>query len=67
MNWQDSVTIFLKSQRLLNKTLAYKLGMSEATLSRKLRKKRGWTVDELINIGKAFNIRLEDLLNYGRN
>ena len=62
MTWQDNVNEFIKNSNMLQRELAKELGITEPSISRKLRKERKWSVDDLIKISKMFGVSIDELI-----
>lgn len=52
----------LWDKRIRNKQLAAHLGISESTLSKKIRGDRPWTLDEVLSTAEFLDVPLTDLL-----
>ena len=60
--WQKKVNEKLKSYNYNQKEMADIIGITEASISRKLNNERKWSVDDLIKISRAFKCNINELL-----
>ena len=61
-NWQGKVKILMQEQKIKQRVLAEKCGISEVTLSRYLKGERSARVETIIQIAEVLNVSLDFLL-----
>ena len=62
MSWQDNVNRYIKDKKLTQKYLANSLGITEPSMTRKLKNERKWSVDDLIKISRFFEDSIDNIL-----
>ena len=61
----DNLQDILKDQNISQRELAYKTGLSEASISNYIKKRRVPSLKALINISYALNFDISDLIDFG--
>ena len=61
----DNLQDILKDQNISQRELAYKTGLSEASISNYIKKRRVPSLKALINISYALNFDVSDLIDFG--
>ena len=60
--WHDNVNNYITSTQVTQKEMAKKFGISESSISRKLRCERRWTVEDVMKIAKYYGITVDELI-----
>jgi transcriptional regulator with XRE-family HTH domain len=58
-----TVHMVMFDKRVTQSQLAQQIGVDQSTLSKKLRGKRSWTLDEMISVADALRVDARDLLS----